>query len=569
MRSRGAYSGAYSGVYLPGGPAYSGQYSGNTFSPAALAPYAWYDAELGQPKNVGYVELTGVSGDYVFTPDSAGLSFSNDIEVVMRVRVTDWTAAANQTLCGKYVTTGNQRSWRFYVSTTGAIVLTASANGTAVTSVTVTPTVAFTDGAWIWLRLRLDLTNGANSVGTVETAADTGSNVEPSSWTANGTATGTTIAGVFDGTAALEIGTFQSGTSERLAGRVGRCIVRSGFAGSTGADFNADDCYLDGVTDSVGNVWSVANAKVYDRSANARAAVVNASGSNAAAPLSWRGVPSVHIEAAGAGINGVSCTAPAGTASYSAVPRDGGSPSTGVAAPGAFSFTTAGDWQYVSLLNGSAVEVARYAPASSTQAGHTDSYGVVWAVDRGTSGRKSVVQSHAATSARSVFLLGTDDYLTVPAAAVPPMAASDAATILVVGRTWGTPPSLGCFFHFGQSGGALPLLLLRENGGGPTLQSFIQDGSGSAFAYASFTNSQRFVIGVALAAATVRSIANSNEASAARGGVAISPASPVATIGAYAGSAYQDFEWEAVLTFSRALTASEIGQIVAYYRGAA
>jgi hypothetical protein len=82
-----------------------------------LPPYAWYDAELGQPKNVGYVELSGVSGDYISTPDSAALSFSNDIEVVMRVRVTDWSTGSGQTLCGKYVSTDNQRSWRFYVPT--------------------------------------------------------------------------------------------------------------------------------------------------------------------------------------------------------------------------------------------------------------------------------------------------------------------------------------------------------------------------------------------------------------------------------------------------------------------
>ena len=214
------------------------------WTPAALGLRAWYDAELGQPKGVGYVQLDGTSGDYITTPDSASLSFSNDIEVVMRVYCNDWTAAANQTLCGKYVTTSNQRTFRFYVSTAGAVVLTASADGTAVVSNSITPSVALTDATWVWLRLRLDLTNGSNSVATLETAVDNGSNgTEPSSWTANGTQTGTALAGLYDSTAPLEIGTFQNGTSERFAGRVGRCIVRSGFAGTTVADFNADDCY--------------------------------------------------------------------------------------------------------------------------------------------------------------------------------------------------------------------------------------------------------------------------------------------------------------------------------------
>ena len=217
---------------------------GTPFVPSDLGLRAWYDAELGQPKNVGYVQLDGTSGDYITTPDSAALSFSNDIEVVMRVYCNDWTAAANQTLCGKYVTTSNQRSFRFYVSTAGAVVLTASADGTAVVSDSITPSSALTDATWVWLRMRLDLTNGSNSVATLETAADNGSNgTEPSSWTANGTQTGTALAGIYDSTAPLEIGTFQNGMSERFSGRIGRCIVRSGFAGTTVADFNADDCY--------------------------------------------------------------------------------------------------------------------------------------------------------------------------------------------------------------------------------------------------------------------------------------------------------------------------------------
>ena len=137
---------------------------------------ALYDAELGQPKHVGYVQLDGTSGDYIYTPDSAATSFDNDIEVVMRVRVTDWSAAAIQTLVGKYLPTGNQRSWRFYTNTAGNIGLTASADGTSVTTVTVTPTNPLPDDTWIWIRPRLDLTNGANSVGTIDTAADTGSN---------------------------------------------------------------------------------------------------------------------------------------------------------------------------------------------------------------------------------------------------------------------------------------------------------------------------------------------------------------------------------------------------------
>lgn len=175
----------------------------------------------------------------------------------MLVKPSDWSAAANQTLCGKYVTTGNQRSWRMYSSTAGSIVLTASADGTAVTSVSIVPSVALTDNVWTWLRMRLDLTNGSNSVATLETAADAGFNAEPSSWTANGTNTGTTIASVFDSTSPLEIGAFAAGTSERLTGRVRRFILRSGFAGTVVADFNSELSGQSGYSDAYGNTWVI------------------------------------------------------------------------------------------------------------------------------------------------------------------------------------------------------------------------------------------------------------------------------------------------------------------------
>jgi len=203
------------------------------------------------------VPLTGASGSYIRCPDSAALSFSNDIEVVMLVKPTDWSAVANQTLCGKYVATGNQRSWRMYSSTTGSIVTSASVDGTAVTSVSVVPSVALTDNTWTWLRIRLDLTNGSNSVATLETAADVGFNAEPSSWTANGTSTGTVVASVFDSSAPLELGAFSAGTSERLTGRVRRFVLRSGFGGSVVADFNSELSGQSGYSDAYGNTWVI------------------------------------------------------------------------------------------------------------------------------------------------------------------------------------------------------------------------------------------------------------------------------------------------------------------------
>jgi len=206
------------------------------------------------------VALTGSAGSYIRTADRAELDFSTDIEVVMRLKVTDWTKTAAQTLVGRYFTATNDRLWRFYVAAnTGAVGLSASTDGTSANlrTVVVTPSAAFADNVMGWLRMRLDLTNGSNSVGSVDIADDAGNNIEPSSWTANGTNTGNTISGVHTGTAALEIGAFNNDGAERLAGVVARCIVRSGFDGTVVADFNSELAGPTGYTDAYGNAWAI------------------------------------------------------------------------------------------------------------------------------------------------------------------------------------------------------------------------------------------------------------------------------------------------------------------------
>lgn len=52
-------------------------------------------------------------------------------------------------------------------------------------------------------------------------------------------------------------GTFGSGTLERMTGQVGRCIVRSGFAGTVVADFDSSLAGPTGYTDAYGNVWTI------------------------------------------------------------------------------------------------------------------------------------------------------------------------------------------------------------------------------------------------------------------------------------------------------------------------
>ncbi len=649
-----------------------GRGGANPWTPAMLPPYAWYDAELGQPKNVGYVELDGASGDNIQTPDSAALSFSNDIEVVMRVRVTDWSTGSGQTLCGKYVSTGNQRSWRFYVSSTGSIGLSVSQDGTSsVTTVTVTPTVALADDAWVWLRMRLDLSNGTNSVGTLETAADTGDNVEPASWTANGTNTGTTIATVFDSTAAVEIGAFAAGTLERLAGSVGRCIVRNGFGGTTVADFNASDCYGDGYTHTDGYRWTLGLPKIYDRSGNNHPPAVFGSGSNQPLWLPWDGTPSVYLP--GTAGNAISAPHAAshditgdieivanvvmgsvtvaqrivsrGTTSWGVFIsasntlglafRFGGSMAYGAAALGAninvplwvkitrsaasglVSFYSAPDSQNEptswSLLGTStptapgamdpittSIFLGGYATTGENftggirkvvvrdgiggsrvvdfdaslcgQSGYTDSVGNVWTVNRGTAGRKSVVQSPAARSARSVILHGTDDRFTVPAVALPTLGTSGVGSVAAVQRKWATLGTNDRVFDskasdsataagFYVKSDAATASVLAANAGDGTTQA-------NSTVVSGVVSGVRQIVGLTVSATQVQAFSNNTFATAVSRPVgSMDSGGDLIVMANSTGVEYSDGTVEAVIIQDAEMSAVDQALLVAYYGG--
>ena len=125
-----------------------------------------------------YANFPGTSGAYISTPDSAGLDIDGDLDIRVRVSLTDWTPAANTTLVSKWNTGAN--SWLFRITTAGAPALLMSIDGTtAGTTATSTllPTVA--DGQTIWIRC-----NRTASDGTTDFYWAADSATEPTSWTA-------------------------------------------------------------------------------------------------------------------------------------------------------------------------------------------------------------------------------------------------------------------------------------------------------------------------------------------------------------------------------------------------
>jgi len=307
---------------------------------------------------------------------------------------------------------------------------------------------------------------------------------------------------------------------------------------------------------------------IADKSGNGRADAT--CGASTAAPLylPYTGTAYLHLEAAGAGTNSLSCTAPANTASYAAYPLGGGAATTGAAASGAFSFTTAGDWTQVDLLNGSGTPLASYRASDSGQTGHTDAYSVAWSVNRGTAGRKSVVLSPSANSIRSVALLGTNDIINAPAAWTPPATAGTACTVAIVFRAFATSSSSGSLFSTRASNTSVPGLELRWSGTTSSLLAYVFSSAGSLSNanLSASTHGQIHVAGVVTSGSTFTSFCDGvSAATAARSGNDETGTSTM-TIGSRPGSGFVDVELLAVATFAYALSADQLALLGTYYR---
>jgi hypothetical protein len=173
----------------------------------------------------------GATGNYLSVSDAANLNIAGDIEIVARCALSDWTPAAINVIANKDQSSGSAvRSWIFRLTSTGALQLILSVDGTALLPAigSVLPAV---DGTALWVKATRVAATGLVSF---YSAAD--APTEPSSWTARGTAS-PGAGNMTNGTSPLVIGARSSGgLLEPLAGRIMRVIVRNGIAGTTVLD---------------------------------------------------------------------------------------------------------------------------------------------------------------------------------------------------------------------------------------------------------------------------------------------------------------------------------------------
>lgn len=293
-------------------------------------------------------------------------------------------------------------------------------------------------------------------------------------------------------------------------------------------------------------------------------------GAAGGAPLWLPYTGTTYIYFPGIAGNSVTCTAPASATQYAAYPLGGGAPTTGAATGSAlFTFSTIGSWLRVDLLNVGNTVVASFRPTTAAQTALTDTFSVVWAVNRasGDDRKTTVVADQGAT-----LLLGTDDYVEAPNNALFNFTTTDSFTLLTVTRWWATPP------------GVRPVMTKRA--GGPpanvgwsinyfsdaAIYTDISDGTnriqistpaptlGSLCVFAGGRSVAADLISASVNAGTIATATDTTTATLSN--------SEVVRVGRFAGAGvnYGGFVFTAGLVFRRVLTSAEISYLSAYFQ---
>lgn len=166
----------------------------------------------------------------------AGAAITGDIDIRARISPDDWTPTGDRTIAAKWESTGNQRSWLFLLKSTGALAWNHSAAGTGgigekVSTATIPATANPLDGAPLWVRVTVDVNNGAGGWDVRFYYSSDGA-----AWTQLGaTVTTATATGIFGGTAPYQLGSFTSGFSTPFAGKIHKIEVHPGLVGASGA----------------------------------------------------------------------------------------------------------------------------------------------------------------------------------------------------------------------------------------------------------------------------------------------------------------------------------------------
>jgi hypothetical protein len=184
------------------------------------------------PEDSGYVYLPGVVGNFLSVPDENALDITGDIDLRVQVALDVWTSAA-RALLSKWVT--GAFSYLLEMRPTGSMRLTWN-DGSSNVNATSTVVTGFAPNSVNWVRVTLDVDNGASGHDVNFFTSSDGV-----TWTQLGsTVTGGSTTSIFAGTATINVGARSNGLGDPSAGKFYRAQVLDGINGTTVLDIDCD-----------------------------------------------------------------------------------------------------------------------------------------------------------------------------------------------------------------------------------------------------------------------------------------------------------------------------------------
>jgi hypothetical protein len=197
------------------------------------------DPLLLEHDGTNYLYLPGSTGNFASSPNSAAINITGDIDIRAFIACDDWSSSTGNWLVGKW--TSPNRSFLFLLDTSGRMEFQWSTDGLNLTNFAIsTAALPIPDGTDFWLRVTLDVDNGAAGNTTTFFISEDGV-----TWAQLGTpivAAGVTS--IFAGTNPLSIGQLGPGSGGIFAGKYYRLQIRNGIGGTV--VFDAD--FTTGIT---------------------------------------------------------------------------------------------------------------------------------------------------------------------------------------------------------------------------------------------------------------------------------------------------------------------------------
>lgn len=173
--------------------------------------------------NSDNVALPGVANNYITCDDSVALSITGDIDMRVKVALTDWTPVGTQYLITKANPVAGGFTFTLATLSAGTLSLVLSSDGTAITTSTSTASVSAADGTAIWVRATWRASDGRIQFFTASAAV---TNPVTADWTQLGTNRTAAVGALFDSAGGVELGS-RGGGASAAAGSYYRGQIRN------------------------------------------------------------------------------------------------------------------------------------------------------------------------------------------------------------------------------------------------------------------------------------------------------------------------------------------------------